>query len=79
MRPRLTSSGAPDRDTVVAGLLPRFGMLMPGGEGMIDQRRHRHFWSAEGVVVPRERPRPIEAVMMAAVTLLCVIATNALV
>jgi hypothetical protein len=45
---------------------------------MTDQRRY-HTWFAVPGVVSGERPRPIEAVMLAVVILLGVIATNVLV
>ena len=42
-------------------------------------QRHITAWFTRADPMPIERPRPIEAVMMAAVILIGVIATNALV
>ena len=49
-----------------------------GGEMTVLQR-HISSWFTSTDSMPKERPRPIEAVMMAAVILIGVIATNALV
>jgi hypothetical protein len=46
---------------------------------MTDQHRHRYWFTVPGGALSNERPGRLEAVLMAAVILVCVIATNALV